>query len=131
LGGFPKSNQLPTSPKPFKDFAMFFKKKPAPGASPSEPEIEPASSKHEPIDTTKRYDVYCSHLGLEIVIYRNVRFRGRRPLISKEKFDIASHFLELEDPNGQSVYVGLFSVQKFCLHGVEFPAERIPAQKPQ
>jgi hypothetical protein len=41
---------------------------------------------------------------------------------------MGSEFLELEQSNGQTVYLSLFSVHKFCEHGAEIVGEIIPTK---
>jgi hypothetical protein len=77
------------------------------------------------IDTSKRYDVYCGEWNQQMVVYRNALFKGRSRLLSTREHDIGSEFLELEQSNGQTVYVSLHSVRKFCEHGAEIVGEII------
>ena len=92
---------------------------------PSEP--QPETNQPEPmldsLDTRKRYDVYCSERNQDIVVYRNVLFKGRRKLFSAGAYDFASEFIELEQSNGQTVYLSSRSVHKFCEHGAEIIGE--------
>jgi ATP-dependent Clp protease ATP-binding subunit ClpA len=78
------------------------------------------------IDTSKRYDVFCSEDNQNVVIYRNVLFKGRSKLMSTRHHDIGSEFLELEQSNGKTVYLSLLSVRKFCEQGVDIISEIIP-----
>ncbi|MCB1124865.1 MAG: Clp protease N-terminal domain-containing protein [Verrucomicrobiae bacterium] len=75
------------------------------------------------IDTSKRYDVYCREGGRELVVYRNVLFKGRRWLLSPPKRDPYAEFLELELSNGQTVYLSPLAIGRFCEHGGETDAE--------
>ncbi|MGA2604516.1 MAG: hypothetical protein ABSG14_09835 [Verrucomicrobiia bacterium] len=77
------------------------------------------------IDTSKRYDVYCHEMGVRIVVYRKALFKGVKRLLSSAQFDIGSDFIELEQANGQTVYLSKMSVIKFCEPGVEFTSEEI------
>ncbi len=95
---------------------MLFKSSPSSSVMPMEPQPEP-------IDTTKRYDVYCSQGTGEACVYRNVLFKGLKHLFAIAPLHIMDHFLELEDPTGQTVYVAPFSIQKFHEHGVDLEAE--------
>lgn len=85
------------------------------------PKVRPDS-----IDTSKRYDVYCSEKDQAVVVYRNALFKGRRRLLSPPQHDIRAEFLELELANGQTVYVPAPSVRKFCEPGATIEGETIP-----
>ena len=89
--------------------------------------ISPNSAELPPsIDTSKRYDVYCTERNQQVVVYRNALFKGRRKLLSARQHDFGSDFLELELSNGQTVYLSLHSLIKFCVHGAEIVGEIIP-----
>jgi hypothetical protein len=77
------------------------------------------------VDINKRYDVYCSERNQQVVVYRNALFKGRKRLLSTREHDIGSEFIELEQSNGQTVYLALHSVRKFCEHGGEITGEII------
>ena len=85
--------------------------------------MDATKSPLEPIDTNKRYDVYSSERNQQVVVYRNARFKGRRKLLSAREHDIGGEFLELEQSNGQNIYLSLMSVIKFCEHGSESMGE--------
>jgi hypothetical protein len=78
------------------------------------------------VDTSKRYDVYCSERNQEVVVYRNALFKRRSTLLSTHQLDFGAEFLELEQANGQTVYLSLLSVLRFCEHGAEIVGEIIP-----
>jgi ATP-dependent Clp protease ATP-binding subunit ClpA len=78
------------------------------------------------VDTSKRYDVYCSDRNQQAVVYRNAIFKGRSKLLSTRPNDWYGEFLELEQANGQTVFLALYSVIRFCEHGVEIIGEIIP-----
>jgi ATP-dependent Clp protease ATP-binding subunit ClpA len=80
------------------------------------------------VDTSKRYDVYCAERNQELVLYRNVIFKGRSKLLSTRQFEFGSDFLELEQSNGQVVYISPRSVLRFCEHGAKMVGETIPPQ---
>jgi hypothetical protein len=90
-----------------------------------DPEPEPnPSAKDNLVDTTKRYDVYCAEHGLRTVVYRNVLFRGVRTLFgSGRPYDIVSQMVELEQPNGQSVFISRHGLVRFCEHGTDLAVE--------
>ena len=78
------------------------------------------------VDLSKRYDVYCSERNQQVVVYRNALFKGRSKLLSPGQHDFRAEFLELEQSNGQTVYLSLLSVLRFCEHGAEIVGEIIP-----
>jgi hypothetical protein len=78
------------------------------------------------VDIGKRYDVYCSERNQQVVVYRNALFRGRIKLMSTRPYDIGAEFIELEQSNGQIVYLGFHTVFKFCEPGGVSTAEIIP-----
>lgn len=87
------------------------------------PESSVAGSRPDVVDTTKRYDVYCRGKDQELVVYRNVLFKGVRRLLNTGPYDFQSEFLELEQSNGQSFFLSRFSVLRFCEHGGEITGE--------
>jgi len=78
------------------------------------------------IDTSKRYDVYCSERSHKVMVYRNALFKGRSRLLSTGEHDFGTEFLELEQSNGQIVFVSRYSVVRFCEHGADIVGEIIP-----
>ena len=80
------------------------------------------------VDTGKRYDVYCVE-GSRHVIYFNALFKGRKSIFSKHEFDTASDFLELEQTDGQRLFVACSSVVKFCEHGLTPRGETVSGDK--
>lgn len=81
--------------------------------------------KPEPLDTGKRYDVYCTERNQEVLAYRNVRFKGIKQLCQTGQYDFMAHFIELEQADGKTVFVARMSVTKFCEHGVTPQAENV------
>ena len=71
----------------------------------------------EPVDTSKRYDVYCTDWSQGVTIYRNVRFKGTRQLFQRSQYDTLSGFVELEQANGQTVFVSRGSIIRFAEAG--------------
>src|SRR4051812_41992070 len=89
-----------------------------------EPDPDPNSPKSiEELDVTKRYDVYCAERGVRTVVYRNVLIRGFRRLFDIGKSYDVSLLLELEQPNGQSVFVGRHDLACLCEHGNQVAVE--------
>jgi ATP-dependent Clp protease ATP-binding subunit ClpA len=95
-------SQNPESPKPQRDF----------------------------IDTSKRYDVYCTEQTQEVVVYRNALFKGTKSLLPKHLDDSLSEFVELEQADGRTVLLARYSVIKFCEPGVTPNPETVPGKKP-
>jgi len=83
----------------------------------------------EAIDLTKRYDAYCSERLEAVVVYRNVLFKGVKKLL-REDDDKLAEFIELEQADGQTVFVAKYSLVKFCPAGGTPNAEDFPGGKP-
>jgi hypothetical protein len=81
------------------------------------------------IDTSKRYDVYCIERNQEVVVYRNARFKGVKKLYQVRQYDFMSEFMELEQADGQTIFLSRNLVIKFCEHGVIPKAETISSKK--
>ena len=97
----------------------------APPASETPPKSETARPRPDLIDTRKRYDVYCAEQSGEIVVYRNALFKGVKRLFQADQFDRVSQFLELEQADGQTLFVAKTAIIKFCEHGVTPNAEPV------
>jgi ATP-dependent Clp protease ATP-binding subunit ClpA len=78
------------------------------------PITTPADPHSGLVDTSKRYDVYCSGRDQDVVVYRNALFKGVRKLIQESWRNTHSEFYELEQANGQTIFVACYSVVKFC-----------------
>ena len=92
----------------------------------SDPEFVPT---HKPIDGSKRYDIYCAQHGSPSVVYRNMVIKGATPLLDKGGgFSRIGDFVELETPDGRSVFVSRFSILALCEHGASFPGESFHAK---
>ncbi len=87
----------------------------SPSAKPPEPEPQ--------IDTRKRYDVYCIEPNREIVVYRNALFKGAGTLLPPPGGRMYPDFLELEQGNGQSIFISRSSIFRFCEPGTAVMAE--------
>ena len=72
----------------------------------------------EAIDVTKRYDIYCRDNEQEVV-YRNALLKGIRTLFKTREYDCFSEYMELEQANGQTVFISRTSIRKFCEPGVK------------
>ena len=89
-----------------------------------------SKSQLEPIDTSKRYDIYCAERCDELVVYRNAVFNGRKTLLSRGQFDVLADFVELELADGQRIFVARRAIIKFCEHGTTPGSETVPGAKP-
>jgi len=88
-----------------------------------EPELG-SSWKRPEIDSTKRYDIYVSEPQRQIV-YRNVLLKAAMHLLGTDVADRAPRFVQLEQSNGQSVYVPRGAIVKVCEHGVVLTHEDV------
>lgn len=90
----------------------------APTVKPPEPEPQ--------IDTQKRYDVYCVEPNRQSVVYRNARFKGSAALLpdrsGRRHF---ADYVELEQANGQSIFIPRSSIFRFCEPGTAVTGEAI------
>jgi len=91
---------------------------------------ESPKPQREAVDTSKRYDVYCSERDREVVVYRNALFKGTQYLLPKNHYDTLAQFLELEQADGQTIFIARYSVIKFCEPGVTPNPEPVPGEKP-
>jgi hypothetical protein len=89
-----------------------------------------SKSLQEQVDTSKRYDVYCTEWGGGVVVYRNAVFKGVKRLFPRDRFDIFYEFVELEQSDGQTVFLSSHSIVKFCEHGKTPRPENDPGRKP-
>ncbi len=93
-------------------------------------QIAPKAVSPEPhpdtVDVSKRYDVYCEERNQEVV-YRNVFFKGIKKLFHGKynQYDIFYEFLEIEQGNGQTIFIARSSIKKFCEHGAAPAAESL------
>jgi len=95
---------------------------PSPGTNPLPPEPQ--------IDISKRYDVYCFEPDRQIVVYRNALFKGTATLLPHPGGRM--HFpdyIELEQANGQSMFLPRSSIFRFCLPGTTFVGEPAAGNK--
>jgi hypothetical protein len=72
----------------------------------------------EAVDLSKRYDVYCTDYSLGVMVYRNIRIKGIKHQFPKSQYDALSGFVELEQGDGQTIFVSRSSIIKFCEHGI-------------
>ena len=88
-----------------------------PSATPPEPQPQ--------IDTRKRYDVYCIEPNREVVVYRNALFKAASTLLPPPGGRMYPDFVELEQANGQSIFISRGSILRFCEPGAAVVAERV------
>ncbi len=87
-------------------------------AQPPEPEPQ--------IDTSRRYDIYCVEPNQKVVVYRNALFKGAGSLLpSPGTRGGFSQFVELEQENGQSVFISRGSVFRFCQPGTALVGDAV------
>ena len=90
----------------------------------------PSKPQHDSVDTSKRYNVYCAEREQEVVVYRNALFKGTKDLFPKNRYDSLARFVELEQADGQTIFIALYSVIKFCEHGATPSHETVTGMKP-
>jgi hypothetical protein len=91
------------------------------------PSAKPAAQ----VDTGKRYDVYCIEPNRQSVVYRNARFKGAVALLPHPGGRMHyADFLELEQTNGQSIFIPRSSIVRFCEPGTAMIGEAINPDKP-
>lgn len=86
--------------------------------------IASSGSQYGEIDLAKRYDVYCRE-GSQEVVYRNVLFKRVRKLLPTSFHDAFSDYIELEQTNGQTIFVARHTVLKFSEHGTTPGSESV------
>jgi hypothetical protein len=95
---------------------------PLPTPSPQKP-MAPLNSLRHPLDTTLRYDVYCSERNFKLVAYRNVLIKSVKTVFPRNDHDQFSDFVELEHADGQTVFAAKSTIVRFCQHGVKLEPE--------
>ena len=85
---------------------------------------EPAKSGQDEIDKSKRYDIYC-HRGNEVLVYRNVLIKGKKYLFSESRHSFVHDFIELEQANGETIYISEMAIIAICEHGIGFSLEKL------
>jgi hypothetical protein len=113
----------------------------ATGASPSttspassnyvlRPRVDSPQPQGEAVDLSKRYDVYCTDWSQEVTVYSNVQFKGVKHLFPKSQYDALSGYVELEQGDGQMLFVSRSSIIRFCEHSVSPNPESDSGKKP-
>ncbi len=64
-----------------------------------------------------------------MIVYRNALFKGRTRLMSTRQHEFGAEFIELEQSNGQTIYLMSHSILRFCEHGVEAIGEVVPPKQ--
>jgi hypothetical protein len=78
------------------------------------------------IDRSKRYDLYCLRWGNQMAVYRNVLIKGTRSLLAaSNRFDTLGNYLEVEQANGETFFIGRHVILAFCEHGASLNFETI------
>jgi len=115
-----------------KDTEMYAKKEPAPiTAMPMSAAANPthfpgrAKTPRDPVSTSERYDVYCVERNHKITVHRNVRFKSVKGLFPRNDFDQWSDFVELEQADGQTVFVSKSMITRFCAPGAKPDVENL------
>jgi len=88
-----------------------------PTTSPTQPKSAASPPQGEPVDTSKRYDVHCTDRSQGVTVYRNARFKGVKHLFQRSAYDALSGYVELEQENGQIIFVSRGSIIRFCEAG--------------
>jgi hypothetical protein len=81
--------------------------------------------KPDPVDLSRRYDVYCIQHG-EAVVYRSVLLKAVKGLFASHGADVSSLYIELEPPDGKAIFLPKHSVFKFCDPGATADGEPVP-----
>lgn len=93
--------------------------------SPKPPEPEPQ------IDARRRYDVYCIEPNREVVVYRNALFKGAAALLPHPGGRMHyPDYVELEQANGQPIFIPRSSIFRFCEPGTRLVGEVVTPNKP-
>jgi hypothetical protein len=53
------------------------------------------------------------------MVYRNARFKGIKHLYQRSPYDALSGFVELEQSDGQTIFVSRTSIIRFCEPGIK------------
>ena len=78
-----------------------------------------------PVDTTARYDVFCREQPDKLVVYRNVLFKSVRSFFPRPDAPTEWEYAELEEADGQCVFVAKSTIVRFSPQGAAFEAEDI------
>jgi len=111
-----------------------------PAADGSEPRLRLRTSNSQPpnslpsqgeaVDLSKQYDIYCTDWSQGVTVYRNVRFKSVKHLFPKSQYDAYAGFVELDQGDGQMIFVSRSSILRFCEHGATPGPESVSGNKP-
>ena len=75
------------------------------------------------VDIGKRFDIYVQESSSRVVVYRRAFFRGIRKLEELGRYDLEAEFIEIEQENGESLFVRKYGIIKFCEVGASVGGE--------
>ena len=110
------------------NFALDYSRQPAGLSEDSPASISSPAPATEAVAPEKRYDVYCMEANDRQAVYRNIRFKGIKRISPDQQQSDLEDFYELEQADGQVVYVAKFSIIKFCEASAAPSPEKPPAQ---
>lgn len=110
------------------NFALDYSRQPSGGSEGSSPSISSPTPAAEAITAAKRYDVYCVEANDRQVVYRNIRFTGIKRISPEQQQSDWEDFYELEQTDGQVVYVAKYFIIKFCEAGATPSPENPPVR---
>jgi hypothetical protein len=102
----------------------------APPQAPAPPSAASTQPQGQAVDNTKRYDVYCTDGSQGTVVYRNARFKGIKHLFPELQDDTVLGFVELEQGDGQTIFVSRTAILRFCEPGTPPETESDSGRKP-
>ena len=82
-------------------------------------------SGQDEIDRSKRYDLYSSRMSKEVIVYRNVLIKGKKTLFPESRHSFTDSFIELEQANGETIYISQMAIVAICEHGIGFSFEKL------
>jgi hypothetical protein len=97
---------------------------PSPSIYPDFPEqMKPSEDE---IDKSKRYDIYSTLRGNEVIVYHNVLIKGKKTMFpADDKFRFTDTFVELQQANGETIYINRHAILAICEHGTGFSFEKL------
>jgi hypothetical protein len=64
------------------------------------------------------------------VVYRNVLFKGAKNLLHESRKNLFSQFVEIEQADGRTLFIAMYSIIKFCEPGTTPNSETVPGITP-